>query len=128
MRRQRLSTKAREELYDAARGDLEHPPCNLCSLPVRPGERWHESHWPIPHALDGKAVGVAHAKCNLFRAHKVETPLIAHVKRARQKHIGAFRSRFQLPGGRDDPRRKTIRGQVVDRRTGEAWHTNRRGA
>ena len=121
-RRKRLSTTEREALYDHVRGQAAFPRCNICGLPITRGQRWHESHMPAPHAITGApADGIAHDRCNLERAAKYDIPLIAHVKRVRQRDIGAFVTRYPLPGGREDPRKRTIAGRVVDRRTGLPW-------
>lgn len=129
MTRRRLSSTARESLWDCEcakasatdRGDF--PICNICELPVLPSDRWHESHYPVPAALDGQITGVAHAACNLRHAAQVDVPMIARVKRMRRRAIGAHVSRRPLPGGRDDPRKKTLDGRVVDRRTGAEWNS-----
>lgn len=117
-RRKRLSTSERERLYDEARGDKLYPVCPRCQLPVFPGDRWHAGHELSPH-LGGRDVAdqVEHARCNQRFAREVEVPLIAHNKRVRQRFIGAFRSRFPLPGGRDDRLMRKVGGAVVDRRT-----------
>lgn len=40
------------------------------------------------------------------------------------RHAGIkLKAARPLPGGRDDPRKKTISGRVVDRRTGQPWRT-----
>jgi hypothetical protein len=125
----RLSTTAREALYrsvlaaqQAAGIAAQFPLCNICGLEIGRGRKWHESHMPAPHAITGApADGVAHARCNLERAWTHDIPLIAHCDRVRQKDIGAFQTRTPLPGGKDDPRKRTMAGPVVDRRTGEPW-------
>jgi hypothetical protein len=127
-RRSHLTNRQREELWDSecakatAQGRGEHPICNLCNEPVTvPGDRWHESHNPyLPRAIGGSSDGIAHERCNLHHGHKIATPQVAKAKRVRQKFIGAFRSSRPLPGGRDDPRKKTMDG-LVDRATGEPW-------
>lgn len=124
-RRKRLSNKQREELWDRCRGEREHPLCNLCSLEIQPGQKWHESHYPKPHWLGGTGTGVAHSKCNLTRAHEIETPLFHKNNRMRQKHIGAFRTSRPMSGNRDSNIRKKINGQVVSRATGEPWSQRR---
>ncbi|SDD93719.1 hypothetical protein SAMN05216337_101791 [Bradyrhizobium brasilense] len=115
--RRKLSSSQREALYDRCRGDNEFPICNIpnCGLPVKPGERWVESHFPVPHALGGTETGVAHEACNKFYAEHVEVPRIAKAKRVRRKHIGAHVSRTPLPGGRNDSRKRLIGGGVEPR-------------
>ena len=115
--RRKLSSSQREQLYDRCRGENEFPICNIpgCGLPVKPGERWVESHYPVPHALGGDETGVAHHDCNKFFAEQVEVPAIAKAKRGRRKHIGAHVSRCPLPGGRDDSRKRLIGGGVEPR-------------
>lgn len=120
--RRRLSTTAREALYDRCRGDNEFPTCNICGLPVEGfREAWDESHHPdgAPHALNGNNddVGVAHRECNRRHGAEVVIPLIAKVKRIRQKGIGAFRSRSPMACGRDSNRMKKMDGSVVARPT-----------
>lgn len=122
----KLSSTKREELYDHWRGDAKHPTCNICSLLIFPGQDWDESHNPLlPGAIGGAVTGLAHRRCNRRHNNTHDTPLVAKVKRIRQKHIGAFRTRTQLPGGRDDPRKRTMRGEVVSRATGERWGLRR---
>jgi hypothetical protein len=116
-RRKRLSTTERERLYDDARGDRIFPVCPRCGLPVFPTDRWHAGHELSP-LLGGRNVSdqVEHGRCNLAFAAQVEVPLIAHNNRMRQRFIGAFQSRFPLPGGRDDRLKRKIDGTVVERR------------
>lgn len=76
---------------------------------------------PVPHTFKGVATGVAHARCNLDYWAKVEAPMVAKAKRQYDRHRGIKVSRNPLPGGRDDPRKKTMDGRVVDRATGELW-------
>lgn len=116
--RRKLSSSDREKLYDLCRGANEFPTCNIpgCGGLIVTGQDWVESHFPIPHAIDGNnVVGVAHARCNKFYAEQVEVPMIAKVKRIRRKHIGAHVSRFPMQGGRHDTRKRKIGGGVVAR-------------
>lgn len=94
--RPRLTPKQREHLYDievakslaAKRGRF--PLCQLCDLPITPGQRWHDNHDKyLPHAIGGQRDGISHERCNLDHARSVDVPLIAKVKRIRRKHIGA---------------------------------------
>ena len=89
----KLSTKQSEKLYDHYRGDMLFPACSLCSLPIYPGQQWDKSHDKyLPKALGGELVGLAHRRCNRLWNNRHDTPLVAKVKRIRQKHIGAHRS------------------------------------
>lgn len=122
----KLSTTKRERLYDLWRGDSPFPICNLCHLPIEPGQNWDESHNPLlPRALGGSVTGLAHRRCNRLHNNTHDTPLVAKNKRIHRKHIGAFKSRRPMPGGRTDPRKRTMIGIVVDRSTGEPWSPRR---
>jgi hypothetical protein len=115
--RQRLSSAQREALYDRCCGDARFPTCNIpgCGRPVKPGEAWVESHFPVPHALGGTETGVAHDLCNRIYAGNVEVPAIAKAKRVRRKYVGAHVAQHPLPCGRNSSRKKTIDGRVVAR-------------
>lgn len=116
-RRRGLSSTEREKLYDRCRGENEFPICNIpgCGGFVMPGQRWVESHFPVPFALRGSETGIAHERCNRLYASKVEVPMIAHVKRVRRNFIGASVSDRPMPGGRDDTIKKSIDGRVRPR-------------
>lgn len=116
--RRRLSSSAREALYDRCRGNDDFPACNIpgCGRLVRPGERWVESHFPVPFALGGIETGIAHEICNQVYAADVEVPAIAKTKRVRRRHIGAHVARHPLPCGRNSRFKKTMNGGVVPRR------------
>lgn len=90
-----MNTKSRDELYEReqrkalASGRGDHPICNLCNLcdlAIFPGQEWDESHFPIPKAFDGNAVGIAHRRHNREHGAKVVTPMVAKMKRQRSKH------------------------------------------
>lgn len=107
MKRHRLTSSQREALWDrecakaVAGGNGQFPICNLCALPIFPGQRWHESHNKfLPHAIGGDVDGIAHERCNLNHNHTHDTPLVAKVKRIRQKHIGAYRRHETFRGWR----------------------------
>lgn len=127
--RRRLSNTKREALWNDCRcddsaGNLEeYPRCNIpgCGGFVTPGQKWVESHYPVPAAHGGEITGVAHHRCNFQYWKEVEAPMMAHVTRARQKHRGIYRPEHPMPGGRDDPRKRTMSGKLVDRRTGKPW-------
>lgn len=124
MTRRRLTTKQREELWqhEAAKaiadGRGEHPICNLCDQPIAPGTDWDDSHDKHkPHWLGGEPDGIAHRRCNRLHNYTHDTPLYARSERIYKRHMDFKRSRFPLPGGRDDPRKRTIGGLVVERAT-----------
>lgn len=124
----RLSTKQRKALYESEvakakeLGLGERPICNICCFPIVPPGRWHASHNPhLPRALGGLIDGIAHERCNLEHAHKVDVPLISKVKRIRDKFHDLKRPRRPMPGGKNDPRKRTMSGVVVNRVTGEPW-------
>jgi len=115
--RRKLSSSAREALYDQSCGANEFPTCNIpgCGRFVKPGEAWVESHFPVPHALGGTETGVAHERCNKFYAEQIEVPAIAKAKRVRRKFIGAHVARFPMAGGRHSPLKRKVGGGVVPR-------------
>jgi 5-methylcytosine-specific restriction endonuclease McrA len=57
--------------------------------------------------------------------HAIKTPRdrmnIADAKRQHDRHFGIKTVTQPIEGGRDDPRKRTMGGVVVDRRTGERW-------
>ena len=121
IRRKRLTTAQRRAFYTKACDGKDYPDCNICGRPVLPHQKWVESHVPVPHTLGGTRTGVAHGKCNAGHWAKVEAPMLAKVRHQYDKHRDIHVSRNPLPGGKDDPRKKTVDGRVVDRVTGEEW-------
>lgn len=124
--RRRLSTTQRRALYDSAvetarEAGKDHPDCNLCPHPILPGQLWDASHVGAPHALQGNDIGIAHRRCNRIHGAQIVTPMVAKAKRTGDKFLDIKRSRQPMQGGRDDPRKRTMGGVVVDRRTGERW-------
>ena len=125
-RRPRLSTTHRRALYNSAveaakAAGREHPACNLCPHPILPGEFWDVSHEGVPAALGGTVVNLAHRRCNRIHGATVVVPMVAKAKRTGDKFRDIKRSRNPIPGGRDDPRKRTMGGEVVNRETGERW-------
>lgn len=118
--RRRKTTAQRRALYQEACGDNEFPICNICGNPVA-GQKWVESHIPVPHAWNGTETGVAHARCNAEYWAKVEAPMLAKAQRLYDKHHGIHVARQPMAGGKDDPRKRKMDGSVVNRRTGELW-------
>ena len=60
--------------------------------------------------------------CWRLKTDKYDLPAIAQAKRRSDLHNGIrIPSRTPLPGGRGDPRKRTMAGIVVSRATGERW-------
>lgn len=124
-----LTARKRQELYDReaakakASGRGEYPLCNLCGLPVSPGQQWDESHDPgRPRAFGGTDTAIAHRRCNRDHGARFVTPMVAKANRQRFAHTGAkLKSRRPLPGGKSDAIKKKMDGSVIDRRTGAPW-------
>lgn len=118
--RRRLTTTQRRALYEAAvkvarEGGKEYPDCNLCHLPIRPGEQWDESHVGRPAAFGGTDSSVGHRRCNRKHGAEVVTPMVAKAKRTGDKFLDIKRSRRPMQGGRDDKLKKKLDGSVVVR-------------
>ena len=125
-RRKRMTTAQRRDYYVDACGENEYPTCNLCSFPIMPGQAWDVSHEGAPQALGGSKTGIAHRRCNAKDGAENVTPRVAWAKRQFDKHRGIAVSRNPVPGGRDDPWKRTMDGRVIDRVTGEPWGTKRK--
>lgn len=123
--RRRMTKAQRREFYRLACGENEYPLCNICCTFVLPGQRWVESHMPIPRAWKGTKTGVAHRRCNDRRWREVEAPMMAKGRHQFDMARDIDVSRNPLPGGRDDPRKRKMNGAVVDRITGELWRTRK---
>src|SRR5690242_2258770 len=110
--RRKLSTRDRERLL-TKHGSV----CHICLLTIHPGQRWEVSP-PIPLAAggsdDASNRAPAHFKCHRRVTRDIDIPLIAKVRRKRQKHNGSFRTSRHLPGGRDSTIKLKIGGGVVD--------------
>lgn len=130
MTRHRLTNKQREELYDGeaakavAAGLGPYPICNLCVLPITPGQKWHDNHDKyLPHALGGQRDGISHKRCNERHNNEHDTPLVAKVKRTRQKFIGAWRTSRPMVGSRASGIKLAMNGAVLNRATGQPWRS-----
>jgi hypothetical protein len=118
--RKKMTKAQRRAFYNAARGDNDFPKCNLCGNWVLPCHTWVESHLPVPHAWQGTKTGVAHKRCNDLYWREVEAPMMAKANHQYDMARGIKVSRRPMRDP-DDPRKRTVDGRVVDRRTGELW-------
>jgi hypothetical protein len=97
-----------------------------CGVLLGPGNTFHEHI--IPDALGGPNTaenGACLTKtCWTLKSAIYDLPIIADTTRMQDRQYGIGgpgRGRNPLPGGRRDPRKRTMSGEVVDRRTGERW-------
>lgn len=121
-KRQKLWDREALNSYLCEQG--RHPICNLCGLPVTPGQDWDESHGPTAKAFGGKRTQIAHRRCN--REDGLEVKRRADKSnRVRAKHTKSWRSDRPVPGGKRAPWKRTLDGRVIDRRTGEPWGSAR---
>lgn len=125
--RWQFGTKHRDYLYSRCRNEAgisglgNYPICNICNQPVLPTDAWDESHAPEhPKALGGKSVAIAHLTCNRDHGAKVVTPMVAKVKRTRDKFLGIKGpglGRHPMQGGRRSGVTRTMSGEVKPRLT-----------
>jgi hypothetical protein len=118
-KRQTLWSREATNAYLDGRGRF--PICNLCDLPVTPGQDWDESHAPEkPRCFGGRRVGIAHLRCNREHGAQVVTPAFAASNRKQQHHIGADGpglGKSPMRAGRRSQQSKTFRHGVVTRLT-----------
>jgi hypothetical protein len=122
--------KDRERVWNARliHGDPAQEPfvlCNLCRMPVDPGEAWDISHIGVPAAHDGQTVGIAHRACNHADNHVNVIPFVAKTKRMYRNHHGIDEPGLTpqaLPFGRKSKLRKKLNGEIVPRRSGNQQH------
>ena len=91
--------------------------CHLCECRIMPGEAWDISH-DLALALGGADDDAnrmpAHRKCHRVRTN-ADMGAIAKAKRREAKHIGAYRSKSPLPGGRASAWKRKVNGEIVRR-------------
>jgi hypothetical protein len=121
--RRRMTTAQRRAFYRDACGDNAFPACNICGGWVI-GQKWVESHIPVPHAWNGTETGVAHARCNAEYWAKVEAGMLAKTQREYDKDRGIHVAR-QPFGSREKPWKRTVDGRLVERATGAEWKSRR---
>lgn len=127
-----MNAKQREQLWDREcdnardRGRGDYPICNLCDLPVQPGQSWDESHVGRPKALGGTETGIAHRRCNRHHGAKHVVPFVAKAKRMRRKFIGAgVPPARPLPGTKASGIAKPFAGEPYWRDSGRPLRAGR---
>nr|WP_311538601.1 hypothetical protein [uncultured Bradyrhizobium sp.] len=122
----KFGSKARDYLYSRERnysqlnGLGDFPVCPHCSLPVTPDQAWDEVHVDVPRAFGGKSTAVGHRRCNQLDNNQVVTPAVAKAEEVRKKFVGIKGpglGRHPMRGGRRSLERRTMRGQVVPRKS-----------
>jgi len=100
--------------------------CESCGAPLADGNT-HFDH-VLPHALSCESslanCQVLCKTCHVAKTATLDVPAIAKANRQRDRALGIAgpgRGRRPMPGGRDDPRRRTVDGRIVDRATGAPW-------
>jgi hypothetical protein len=115
----------RESLAAHLAGRGTSPICNICGLPVTPGQAWDESHDGAPKAFGGRSTGIAHRRCNHDHGAQVVAPAAAKAKRVHRKHIGAAGAglgRYPMAAGRRSDVSKTMHHGLQPRLTGAQKH------
>jgi 5-methylcytosine-specific restriction enzyme A len=116
MTRQRLTTKQRVAVFEAAGGA-----CHICGGLIWVGVQWDVEH-VIPLALGGaddpSNWRPAHTTCHSSKTHGQDVPSIAKAKRREARHLGAKApSRNPLPFGRKSGLKRRMDGTIVKRET-----------
>jgi 5-methylcytosine-specific restriction protein A len=122
MPRRNFSSRVKLAAFERAKGQ-----CERCTAKLFPGNIIYDHR--IPDALGGEPT-VENCEVICRSCDREKTPAdqraIAKAKRVQIKHIGARIPRNTLPFGRNDLRKKTIAGLVVDRATGMPWRRGTR--
>lgn len=96
---------------------IEKGICHICGEPINPIRETEEIEHPVPVALGGTAMRLAHAHCHREKT-KQDRKDIAKAKRVAAKHNGTWRgSKHKIPGGKTSRFKRKVDGTVVDRAT-----------
>lgn len=113
-----FTPKIKQAAYARAKGH-----CERCTAPLSPGHFRYDHD--IPVELGGASTidncVVACDACDHTKTYQHDIPAIAKSRHVRGKFIGATVSRRPMPGGKNDPRKRTMSGVVANRATGEPW-------
>lgn len=117
-RRREFSTKVKIEAFERAQGR-----CQNCTAALRPG-KYRYDHI-LPCALGGESdldnCQLLCANCDATKTYRYDFKAIAKGKRIRARFLAARAPRNPIAGGRSDPRKRTMDGRIIDRRTGAPW-------
>jgi hypothetical protein len=115
-----FSRSIKRAAYERAGGFCE---CG-CGGPLSIGRIRYNHRIPWKTSRDSSLSNcqVLRVECDRVITYTRDIPQLAKSERVRDRHLGIIRPGMgprPLPGGRNDRLKKTIRGEVVDRRTGE---------
>ena len=93
-----------------------------CGRPVGEGNTWFEHIDPdrISGRNDLANCAVLTKTCGRYKSARYDLPIVARVRKREDRSRG-IKPAPSLPGSRKDPFKKTMRGEVIDRATGERW-------
>ena len=95
---------------------------SACGRPLGEGNTFYEHIHPdrISGRNDLDNAATLTKTCWHFKTNSYDKPVIARVRKREDRSHG-IRPAPTLPGSRRDPFKKTMRGQVVDRQSGQPW-------
>lgn len=113
MTRQRLSTRDRVRIFQAADGC-----CHICEMKIQPGQEWDVSH-PTPLELGGADDDAnrrpAHRRCHRILTATEDVPAIRKAQRREARHLGAKRTSRPIPGSKASGWKRKLNGEVTRR-------------
>lgn len=130
-RRNEFSAETKRQAFARSGGICEchmipHVFPQACGRPLSQGNTWYEHIDPdrISGRNDLANCAVLTKTCGRIKSAVYDQVLVARVRK-REDRARGIRPAPTLPGSRRDPFKKTMRGQVVDRATGEPWRWGR---
>lgn len=130
-RRCEFSKDTKRQAFARSKGICE---CHLiahvfsvpCSRPLGEGNTFYEHIIPDRSGGDNSLSNCAALTktCWSIKTAIYDHKANARVRKREDRHRG-IRPAPSIPGNRFDPRKRTLRGQVVDRATGEPWRSGR---
>ncbi len=125
-----FTRKTKRQAYARCAGicEYERPSGERCGMPVGPGNVIYDHIDPWVFSRDSS---LANAQCICTRCDRDKTfgrdlPMIAETRRMGDFHLGITGpgkgDGSKLQGGRRSPKRKTMKGRVVERQTQSQLH------